>query len=183
MCHVLKCNFLNTYMDISSTCRVKNLNKISFSVPFFVSLKAYNSRGSGPASDPVTATTLEDSPSLPPENVQCSVLSAQSIHISWEPPLVKGRNGIIQGYKATYHSVEEWLGTSNKLPVHPTCLLYGLFSDSEDVQTKVITQLRTTIMGLRKYTNYSITVLAYTISGDGVRSEPVFCHTEEDGET
>lgn len=73
-------------------------------------VQAYNSRGSGPASDPVTARTLEDTPTLPPENIQCSVLSAQSVHISWEPPLPHGRNGIIQGYKVTYHSIGEWLG-------------------------------------------------------------------------
>lgn len=59
--------------------------------------------------------------------------------------------------------------------------LMQLFLDKDDQQTKVIQQLRTTITGLRKYTNYSITVLAYTSSGDGVRSEPVYCHTEEDG--
>ncbi|XP_072378394.1 cell adhesion molecule Dscam1-like [Diabrotica undecimpunctata] len=124
-------------------------------------VQAYNSRGSGPASEPVTARTLEDSPTLPPENVQCSVLNAQSLHISWEPPLVEGQNGIIQGYKVTYHSVGEWF-------------------DNEDQQTKIVNQLRTTISGLRKYTNYSMTVLAYTSSGDGVRSIPVFCQTEED---
>ncbi|CAH1168788.1 unnamed protein product [Phyllotreta striolata] len=124
-------------------------------------VQAYNSRGSGPASEPVTARTLEDAPTLPPENVQCSVLNAQSLHISWEPPLIEGQNGIIQGYKVTYHSVGEWF-------------------DNEDQQTKIVNQLRTTISGLRKYTNYSMTVLAYTSSGDGVRSMPVYCQTEED---
>lgn len=58
----------------------------------------------------MTATTLEDAPTLPPIHVQCSVSSAQSIHISWEPPLAKGRNGIIKGYKVTYHSIGESLG-------------------------------------------------------------------------
>lgn len=75
-----------------------------------IQFQAYNSRGSGPASEAVTSRTLEDAPTLPPENVQCSVLSAQSLHISWEPPLVEGQNGIIQGYKVTYHSVGEWFG-------------------------------------------------------------------------
>ncbi|KAL1500781.1 hypothetical protein ABEB36_006226 [Hypothenemus hampei] len=126
-------------------------------------VQAYNSRGPGPASEPVSARTLEDAPTLPPENVQCSVLNAQSLHISWEPPLPVGRNGNIQGYKVTYHSVGEWY-------------------DNDDQQTKIINniQLRTTISGLRKFTNYSITVLAYTGSGDGVRSSPVYCQTEED---
>lgn len=54
-------------------------------------------------------------------------------------------------------------------------------SEKDDQETKVTTLLRTTIPGLRKYTNYSITVMAFTISGDGVRSPSVFCHTDEDG--
>lgn len=79
-----------------------------------IGLQAYNSRGSGPASEQVSARTLEDAPSVPPENVQCSVLSAQSLHISWEPPQLEGRNGIIEGYKVTYHSIGEWFGELNK---------------------------------------------------------------------
>lgn len=55
-------------------------------------------------------------------------------------------------------------------------------ADNDDQQTKIISQLRTTISGLRKHTNYSMTVLAFTSSGDGVRSEPTYCQTEEDGE-
>lgn len=39
----------------------------------------------------------------------------------------------------------------------------------------------TTLTGLNKYTNYSITALAFTDIGDGVRSDPIYCHTEEDG--
>ncbi|XP_066249434.1 cell adhesion molecule Dscam1 isoform X1 [Euwallacea similis] len=137
---------------------LQGLSKFS---TYSIIVQAYNSRGSGPASAPVTARTLEDAPTLPPENVQCSVLNAQSLHISWEPPLPVGRNGVIQGYKVTYHSVGEWY-------------------DNDDQQTKIISQLRTTISGLRKFTNYSMTVLAYTGSGDGVRSSPVYCQTEED---
>lgn len=53
--------------------------------------------------------------------------------------------------------------------------------DNDDQQTKIVNQLRTTISGLRKYTNYSMTVLAYTSVGDGARSVPVYCQTEEDG--
>lgn len=78
-------------------------------------VQAYNSRGSGPASNPVSARTLEDAPTLPPEQVQCSVMSAQSLHVSWEPPLQEGRNGVIKGYKVTHHSVSEWLGKNKQV--------------------------------------------------------------------
>lgn len=39
----------------------------------------------------------------------------------------------------------------------------------------------TNIFNLEKYTNYSISVLAYTSAGDGVPSSPVFCRTKQDG--
>lgn len=40
----------------------------------------------------------------------------------------------------------------------------------------------TNIFSLEKYTNYSISVLAYTSAGDGVPSSAVFCRTLQDGE-
>lgn len=49
------------------------------------------------------------------------------------------------------------------------------------METRKTTALTTVITGLRKYTNYSIQVLAFTRMGDGVFSVPAFCYTEEDG--
>lgn len=43
--------------------------------------------------------------------------------------------------------------------------------------------MHTTLSGLRRYTNYSVTVCAFTAAGDGVRAAPVYCHTEEDGKS
>jgi len=37
------------------------------------------------------------------------------------------------------------------------------------------------LTGLRRFTNYSIQVLAFTRVGDGITSKPIFCTTEEDG--
>lgn len=52
---------------------------------------------------------------------------------------------------------------------------------NEEAVTKQISGLHTTLSGLRRYTNYSVTVCAFTAAGDGVRAAPVYCHTEEDG--
>lgn len=54
-------------------------------------------------------------------------------------------------------------------------------SGIEDAVTKQISALHTTLSGLRRYTNYSVTVCAFTAAGDGVRAAPVYCQTEEDG--
>lgn len=49
-------------------------------------------------------------PSAPPENIQCTALTSQSVQIMWNPPPVEGRNGIIQGYKVSYQPAEDWYG-------------------------------------------------------------------------
>lgn len=48
-------------------------------------------------------------------------------------------------------------------------------------EIKRVTTTDTYLHALRKYTNYSIQVLAFTNAGDGKRSPPVYCMTEEDG--
>ena len=48
-------------------------------------------------------------------------------------------------------------------------------------ETKITTASTTILHGLDKYTNYSISVVAFTRSGDGVRSDPRYCVTDEDG--
>ncbi|KAJ0174157.1 hypothetical protein K1T71_010303 [Dendrolimus kikuchii] len=128
---------------------------------YAVVVQAYNSRGAGPASPPTTSTTMEDVPSLPPGALQCTALSSQSVRVVWEPPPMRGRNGVLQGYRVTYAPVTDWFG-------------------NEEAVTKQISGLHTTLSGLRRYTNYSVTVCAFTAAGDGVRAAPVYCHTEED---
>ena len=38
-----------------------------------------------------------------------------------------------------------------------------------------------TIESLQKYTNYTVWVVAYTKVGDGVKTKPFYCRTNEDG--
>lgn len=49
------------------------------------------------------------------------------------------------------------------------------------MDTRKTTALTTVLTTLKKFSNYSIQVLAYTRMGDGVISQPIFCQTEEDG--
>jgi Down syndrome cell adhesion molecule-like protein 1 len=123
---------------------------------------------------------------MPPENVRCQKSTAQSIDVTWEPPPMEGRNGIVQGYKVTHQAVDEWFGEfffnssrhkqwahANRGPDSPT--------DGEGAETKVTSSLKTTLQSLSRFTNYSVSVLAFTAGGDGVRSDPLLCRTEEDG--
>lgn len=49
------------------------------------------------------------------------------------------------------------------------------------METRKTTALTTVITGLRKFTNYSIQVLAFTRIGDGAITGINYCQTEEDG--
>lgn len=52
---------------------------------------------------------------------------------------------------------------------------------NDEIETRKTTALTTVITGLRKFTNYSLQVLAFTKIGDGVLTTPSYCQTEEDG--
>lgn len=61
-------------------------------------------------------------------------------------------------------------------------LYLNLFNLPADVgEVKRVTNTDTFLHALHKYTNYSVQVLAFTNAGDGKRSPPVYCMTEEDG--
>lgn len=44
-------------------------------------------------------------PGEPPQNVQCSPLTAESLRMSWDPPPVESHHGTILGYKIQYKKV------------------------------------------------------------------------------
>lgn len=53
--------------------------------------------------------------------------------------------------------------------------------DEKTKDTKITASSETILHGLKKFTNYSMEVLATTNGGDGVRSAPIHCQTEQDG--
>lgn len=130
---------------------------------YTIVVQAFNQIGPGPLSEPVTAQTMEDVPSEPPEDVRCTPLSSTSLQISWQSPPQKDTNGLLQGYKISFEAMVDELAL-----------------EGDELETRKTTALTTILNGLKKYTNYSIQVLAYTRMGDGVLSFPTYCQTEED---
>lgn len=57
--------------------------------------------------------------------------------------------------------------------------MYWLFADVKKVHTT--NSYNAILDNLLKFTNYSITVLAFTSAGDGASSQAIYCHTDEDG--
>lgn len=60
-------------------------------------------------------------------------------------------------------------------------MMHSLFTDETKRHYKKTASSDTVLHGLKKYTNYTMQVLATTAGGDGVRSVPIHCQTEPDG--
>ncbi|EDV28444.1 uncharacterized protein TRIADDRAFT_51357 [Trichoplax adhaerens] len=73
-------------------------------VQYIVTMQAVNSIGTSKRSQSITVNTLEAAPSEPPSSLNLESLSSQSIRVSWEPPALKKRNGILHGYRITYRA-------------------------------------------------------------------------------
>ena len=98
-------------------------------------------------------------PNASPSNVKGHNTSSTSIFVQWSNVPAADQNGAILSYTVTYKA-----------------LPYG------SPQTKVVSVPAThvTLTGLNEYTNYSITVFASTVKGDGNVTEPVIVITDED---
>ncbi|PIO32311.1 hypothetical protein AB205_0147710, partial [Aquarana catesbeiana] len=101
-------------------------------------------------------------PSAPPQDVKCVSTKSTTILVSWQPPPPESHNGILAGYSVRYGAL-----------------------DSEDPEVKEVKDIpsETTeilLEALEKWTEYRITVVAYTAVGPGPESSPVVVRTDED---
>jgi len=98
-------------------------------------------------------------PNAPPSNVNGHNTSSTSIFVQWSNVPAADENGVILSYTITYKALPDG-----------------------SPQTKVVSAPRTqaTLTGLNEFTNYSITVFASTVKGDGNVSEAVIVITDED---
>ncbi|XP_050729970.1 cell adhesion molecule Dscam2-like isoform X1 [Eriocheir sinensis] len=128
---------------------------------YSVVLQAFNSRGAGPGSPPALATTMEDKPSAPPGHVTCESVTSTTLEVTWSPPPPRARNGLITTYKLSYVH-------------HP---LHGGGDGGGSIMRK---GQRATLDTLTPFTNYSVSVAAFTKAGQGVSSPAVMCTTDQD---
>uniref|UniRef100_A0AAR2J4L7 Cell adhesion molecule DSCAM n=1 Tax=Pygocentrus nattereri TaxID=42514 RepID=A0AAR2J4L7_PYGNA len=153
--------FICISVESTGETETLTLNNLKKYTQYEVVVQASNSAGPGPASSEVRATTMEDVPSRPPEKVQATATSPETISLSWLTPAKEALNGVLQGFRIIY-----WAN-----------LLDGELGEIRNMTTL---QPPLELDSLEKYTNYSIQVLAFTRAGDGVRSEQIYIRTKED---
>ena len=94
-----------------------------------------------------------------PQNVSGRNTSSTSILVSWEEMRADLQNGIITGYNITYQSQTE--------------------SDNGFVEAGP-NDRQANLTGLKKFVKYNISVVAFTVKGDGP-SPVIVVRTDQDG--
>ena len=89
-------------------------------------------------------------------------INSTSILVEWDEVPAADQNGIILSYTVTYQSLTQ-NDSGNKTVGYPV--------------------KQTELSGLRKYANYSITVFASTVKGNGPASKPIIVITDQDSKS
>ena len=101
-------------------------------------------------------------PRAPPSDVTGTNTSSTSLRVNWGEVPFSDQLGIIRGYRV---------------------LLWRTNQSEQILQNVTVASRNVSFMELEKYTNYSIRVSAFTVKGEGNKSEPIEVITDEDGES
>ena len=104
-------------------------------------------------------------PSGAPQAVTVNVTSSRGISVSWDPVVADDQNGIIKGYIVNYQALPNG---------YIVAKILNITNDEQNNRQTV------TLVGLNEFANYSIGVLAFTISGNGPASVGQVVETLED---
>uniref|UniRef100_A0A4W5KY34 Roundabout guidance receptor 2 n=1 Tax=Hucho hucho TaxID=62062 RepID=A0A4W5KY34_9TELE len=130
------------------------LSALKKGVVYEIKVRPYFNEFQGADSESMTARTLEEAPSAPPQQVTVLTVgnhNSTSISVSWDPPPAEHQNGIIQEYKI-------WC-LANETRFH--------------VNKTVDAAIRSVVVGgLQAGVQYRVEVAAGTSAGVGVKSEP-----------
>uniref|UniRef100_A0A7N6BU83 Roundabout, axon guidance receptor, homolog 2 (Drosophila) n=1 Tax=Anabas testudineus TaxID=64144 RepID=A0A7N6BU83_ANATE len=130
------------------------LSGLKKGIVYEIKVRPYFNEFQGADSESMTARTMEEAPSAPPQQVTVMTLGSHnstSISVSWDPPPTDQQNGIIQEYKI-------WC-LANETRFH--------------VNKSVDATIRSVVVGgLQTGVQYHVEVAAGTSAGVGVKSKP-----------
>ncbi|NXT33200.1 DSCL1 protein, partial [Pelecanoides urinatrix] len=172
-------------MKATGDSEVYTLDNLKKFAQYGVVVQAFNRAGTGPSSSEINATTLEDVPSQPPENVRAISITSDVAVISWSEPPRSTLNGVLKGYRVIFWSLYMDGGECSRGAGGPAGRRRRadgprLPAEWGEMQNITTTRERVELRGMEKFTNYSVQVLAYTQAGDGVRSSVLYIQTKED---
>ncbi|KAM8910895.1 cell adhesion molecule DSCAML1-like isoform 2-T2 [Spinachia spinachia] len=124
---------------------------------------AINIVGMSEASNVLTVTTKEAAPESPPLDMQLKGLTARSIQVTWKPPRLDHRNGVLRSYSVSYREYDA-TGRHFKRWQHLSV------PATRELESVVLTNLRPSAA-------YGVIVQAKTNAGVGPASTAPLCST------
>ncbi|XP_032411651.1 Down syndrome cell adhesion molecule homolog isoform X2 [Xiphophorus hellerii] len=124
---------------------------------------AVNNVGLSEPSNVLIFTTKEAAPEGPPVDVQLEAPSFDSIQVTWKPPKVELRHGILRSYIVNYREFDP---AAQQLPKWQQLTVTAM----SEGQSIILTHLKPS-------TQYTVQVQAKTNAGKGPFSAPAFCTT------
>ncbi|CAD5116334.1 DgyrCDS5234 [Dimorphilus gyrociliatus] len=144
-------------VDNAKTIELQNLRKHTL---YEIRVRARNSMGDGPWSQPIDIYVGEAIPSESPLDLTAEPISSTEIQLAWKAPPKRGQHGNILGYKVLY-----WIAAQKDR----TVLAINVPSAT----------LRASLKNLEMYTLYDIAVLAFNAAGEGPQTPPVTQRTKQ----
>ncbi|CAG5132926.1 unnamed protein product, partial [Candidula unifasciata] len=150
-----------TVVELSNGSSIQEyyLTKLEEWMDYQIQMLSYNAVGNSSASPTLSERTDEDVPAQ--GNVMSTSKSSTTIFVSWSPVPILQQNGNVQGYKVKYIALRTG-------------------AEAQFLEVDGAKSLNATLTGLRKFTQYSIQVLASTRVGDGVLSNVITVRTASD---
>lgn len=146
---------------------------------YLLKVSAFNSIGYGKFSDPpLRVRTKEGIPIRAPLNFKANSINSTCIRMSWSEPPAQFVNGIIQGYKLVFYE-------NNKIEAKQTHVisLNTVNNQTSAYKSGLATQENQyyyQMCSLAKFTQYTLSILCFTNSGDGPTTQPIQLKTLED---
>ncbi|XP_053408969.1 cell adhesion molecule DSCAM-like isoform X3 [Mercenaria mercenaria] len=147
------------------TATVDNLHP---SFLYNIRIRARNAVGLGLTSHQVSTKMLEEPPNGPPVDVEVTALGSQKLKVSWKPPALDHRNGVILGY---YIGYQETNVASQRQVISK-----DIDPDKDGPEDEV----SVVISNLKKFTEYLVHVKSYNKEGPGPASTDIKVMTLED---
>ena len=113
-------------------------------------------------------------PSMSPQNISVSIVSSQSVQLSWEPPLIIEQNGILLQYHVIVMETQI-LYLDNGTVISQMGMNFNRTYNVSEGRTQLIDMLHPSY-------NYTVRIAAATVVGIGPFSDPITVMTLEDGE-
>ncbi|CAH1243678.1 SDK1 [Branchiostoma lanceolatum] len=136
---------------------------------YIFAVKAVNSAGQSETSNTAAGYTVQGVPSSPPQNVTVEAETPTSLLVSWKPPPLQDRRGIITKYRVYYY-VTPTVSGQRMAPVEQSVAV-NITDDSQPVQFS--------LSGLEPFTSYRVRLSAVTSQGKGNKTQPTGAQTSQ----